>query len=144
MIDNSTLALKWLDVLARGAGDEWAAIADPQLSMHAPFMPAGRNGRTVGLDANRDRVVNFWKSWKWFTFSNIEVHAAATDPDLLFVTAFSKAETVWDAPYENQYVMRLRFRDGRVAEHLEFLNPAPVLEAFAERLTPATRPADPG
>ncbi|WEK42230.1 MAG: nuclear transport factor 2 family protein [Candidatus Sphingomonas colombiensis] len=134
MIDNASTARRWLDILARGAVEEWAAVADSELAMQAPYMPAGRDGRTVGLEPNRERVGTFWKVWKYFEFFDIEAHAAVDDVDLVFVTASSKAETIWDAPYTNQYVMRLRFRNGRVADHLEFLNPAPVLEAFAGRL----------
>jgi hypothetical protein len=35
---------------------------------------------------------------------------------------------VWGGSYTNQYVLRLRFSDGLLREHLEFFNPAPVLE----------------
>ncbi|GAD50403.1 hypothetical protein NT2_09_00110 [Caenibius tardaugens NBRC 16725] len=136
MSENLEKSKRWLDILARGAGEEWAEVAHPDLSMQAPFMPAGRHGRTTGIIPNRDRVTAFWKSWDSFRFHSVDIHAAADDNNLVFVTASSEARTAWGSPYENKYVIILRFADGKVIEHLEFLNPLPVIEAFGDRLAP--------
>lgn len=130
MTNSTDAARRWLDILARGAIEEWDGFVGPDFSMHAPPMPGEAETPTEGLEPNRARVSAVWQAWKHFEFSDIEAHAAVDEPDLVFVTARSKAETVWGAPYENRYVIRLRFRDSQLVEHLEFLDPRPVLAAF--------------
>ncbi|QHG85531.1 hypothetical protein D1O33_26435 (plasmid) [Rhodococcus rhodochrous] len=120
----------WIDILARGATEEWNLVVSDDLTMHAPFMPGDAALAYTGKEVNRERVAALWKSWKRFSFSDVEIHAAADDSDLVFVLARSEAETHWGAGYENRYVFRLRFRDGLIVEHLEFLNPLPVIAAF--------------
>lgn len=134
MTNSTDAASRWLDILARGATGEWDGFVSPDFSMHAPLMPGEAETPTEGMEPNRARVAAVWQAWKTFEFPEAEVHAAADDPDLVFVTARSKAETVWGAPYENRYFIRLRFRDGLLLEHLEFLDPRPVLAAFEGHL----------
>lgn len=123
-------ARQWLDLLARGAVGDWDELVSPDFSMHAPLMPGESDTPTAGLEANRARVGALWQAWESFAFSDVEIHAAADDPDLVFVTARSTAKTVWGAPYANRYFIRLRFKDGQLLEHLEFMDPRPVLAAF--------------
>jgi len=129
---NEAAMRQWLDILQRGAVDEWDAVADPDLLMEVAFMP-GNTGPVKGRDANRAIVGEFWKAWKSFVFHDVEVHVTR-DPDLLFTTARSEAETVWGAPYANIYVFRTRLREGRIVEHTEYFNALPVLEAFKDHL----------
>jgi ketosteroid isomerase-like protein len=120
-------ARAWLDVLARGSLEEWGPLVADDLTLHAIAMPGGEKP-VVGLEANQERVGQVWQMWQQFTFEDVDAHVTADDPDLVFVTARSQAITVWGASYTNQYILRLRFRDGLLREHLEFFNPAPVLE----------------
>ncbi|WP_313802549.1 nuclear transport factor 2 family protein [Sphingobium sp.] len=129
---NKAAVQAWLDVLARGAVDEWDAIVDPDVSVDVVFMP-GNTGPLVGRDANRAHIGEFWKVWKSFAFHDVEIHATENS-DVLFVTARSEAQTAWDAPYANTYVFRMKLRDGRIAEHREFFNPLRVLETFKDHL----------
>lgn len=129
---NAAAVRQWLDVLQRGALDEWEAIADPGLVMDVPFMP-GNTGPVTGRDANRAIVGEFWKTWKNFAFHGIEVYVTQ-DSDLLFATARSEAETVWGAPYANTYVFRMKLRDGKIAEHVEYFNAMSVLETFKDHM----------
>lgn len=122
----------WLDILARGAVDEWETVTDAELSMEVAFMP-GNTGPVIGRDANRAIVGEFWKAWKAFSFHDVAVHATR-DPELVFATARSQAETAWGAPYANTYVFRTRLRDGKIVEHTEFFNALPVLEVFKDHL----------
>lgn len=131
---SSESARRWLDVLANGAVADWDGLVDPDFSMHAPLMPGEPETPTEGLEPNRARVGAVWQAWETFRFSDVDVHAAADDPDLVFVTARSEAKTVWGAPYTNRYFIRLRFRNGKLLEHLEFLDPRPVLAAFEGHL----------
>lgn len=133
-VSTSERAGQWLDVLARGAVEDWNGLVSPEFSMHAPLMPGEAATPTEGLEANRARVAALWQAWESFEFADVEIHPAADDPDLVFVTARSEAKTVWGAPYRNRYFIRLRFRDGTVLEHLEFMDPRPVLETFADQL----------
>lgn len=131
MTDNVQRAKQWLDVLARGAIDEWDGLVDENVTLHALFMP-GIDGPTIGREANRAMISGFWKSWKHFQFFDVDAHAAADDADLVFVTARSEAEAVWGAAYANTYVFRMRFAQGKVVEHLEMFNPLPVMEVFKD------------
>ncbi|UXA05889.1 nuclear transport factor 2 family protein [Mycobacterium sp. SMC-2] len=134
MTNNTDSARRWLDVLATGAVAAWDGLVNADFSMHAPLMPGEADTPTVGLEANRARVEALWRAWDTFEFTDVDIHAAADDPDLVFVTARSQAKTVWGAPYRNRYIIRLRFRDGELLEHLEFMDPRPVLEAFEGHL----------
>ena len=129
----AAVARRWLDVLARGATDEWSQIVSPDLAMHAVFMP-GVSGPEHGREAAAAMVGNFWKAWKRFSFHDIEVHEAADRPGLVFMTARSEALTVWDAPYANTYVFRTVIADGQVVDHREYFDPLPVLEVFKDHL----------
>ncbi len=130
MTSNTDRARRWLDVLAAGAVDDWYGLVHEDLSMHAPLMPGEAETPTRGREANRTRVGTLWQAWETFSFTDVEIHGAADDPALVFVTARSAAKTVWGAPYRNSYFIRLRFRDGQLTEHLEFMDPRPVLAAF--------------
>lgn len=131
---SSDSARRWLDVLATGSLTDWDNLVAPEFSMHAPLMPGEGETPTEGLEPNRARVGALWQAWDTFAFSDVDVHAAADDPDLVFVTARSEAKTVWGAPYTNRYFIRLRFRNGKLVEHLEFMDPRPVLAAFEGHL----------
>lgn len=134
MSSSTQTAQRWLDVLAGGAVGEWDDLVDNEFSMHAPLMPGEADTPTVGREPNRARVGALWQAWEAFAFTDTDIHAAADDPDLVFVTARSEAKTVWGAPYANRYFIRLRFRDGKVLEHLEFMDPRPILAAFEGHL----------
>ncbi len=127
-------ANKWLDVLARGATDEWDQCVSDNIRMEVPFMPGDLALPVEGIEPNRQRVSTFWQAWKWFEFYDIKLHTVADDSDLMFVQADSKAETHWGASYRNTYILRLRFRDGLIVEHVEFLNPLAVMTAFEGHL----------
>lgn len=86
-------------------------------------------------------VAAFWAAWRTFRFKDVEVHATE-EPDLLFATARSSAETTWGAAYANTYVFRMRVREGLIAEHREYFNPQPVLTVFGERPTMDEAAAD--
>ncbi|MCX2936446.1 nuclear transport factor 2 family protein [Mycobacterium pinniadriaticum] len=133
-VSSTERAHKWLEVLAGGALADWDGLVSPEFSMHAPLMPGEAPMPTEGRDTNRARVGALWQAWESFEFTDVDMHAAADDPDLVFVTARSQATTVWGAPYRNRYFIRLRFRDGTLVEHLEFMDPRPVLEAFEGHL----------
>jgi ketosteroid isomerase-like protein len=134
MIDNVVKARQWLDVLARGALAEWGPLVTDDFTLHAVAMPGGDTPVT-GREVNRERVGKVWHMWQHFSFEDVDAHATADDPDLVFVTARSEATTVWGASYTNQYVLRLRFQDGLLHEHLEFFDPAPVLELLNSQVS---------
>ncbi|MDX2937661.1 nuclear transport factor 2 family protein [Streptomyces ipomoeae] len=127
MNTNVERAKNWMQILASGAVEEWDAITTDDLVLHAVAMP-GDNDPITGQEVNKERTRQFWQIWSSFAFTGVEAHAAADDPDLVFVTAESHATTVSGAPYRNQYAIVLRFKDGLIREHVEFFDPAPVME----------------
>ena len=133
MTDNVARVRQWLEVLGRGEFEEWDDIVADDLMMHIVAMP-GDNHPVIGRDANRARALQVWKSWRYFAFHDVEAHAAADDPDVVFVIARAEAETVWGANYSNLYSLRLRLRDGLIHEHVEFFDPAVVMKVFKDHL----------
>jgi ketosteroid isomerase-like protein len=53
-----------------------------------------------------------------------------TDPEVVFITARSKAETTAGKQYANEYCIYMRVKRGLVTEHTEYFNPLPVMAAF--------------
>jgi len=132
-VSAADVAKQWLDVLARGAVEEWSGVTDEALLMHVVFMPGGA-GPVQGRSANAAIVGEFWKAWKTFAFHDVEAHESREEPGLVFMTARSEAETAWGASYANTYVFRTRIANGKVVEHREYFDPLPVLETFKDHL----------
>lgn len=126
MSDLIPLMHRWLDVIARGAVDEWPGIVSRDVVVRLPFAPPGIDNELRGLDAARAAIGAFWKTievWRWHDL----VILRTEDPQLLVATARSEARTVAGHAYANSYVIFTRFTDDQVVEHIEYFNPLPVL-----------------
>lgn len=105
------------------------ALMHDHITMRFPFAPEGIPNHCHGRDqclAMSKEVFASLNALQW-----IDLEAFATeDPEVVFLTARSKAETRAKVPYANQYCFKIRVRDGQVIEHTEFFNPLPIMAAF--------------
>lgn len=128
-----TLMREWLDILARGETHRWHEVADEEMVLRLPFAPTGLPGEMRGRDTCSAAAGELWKSFKSFDWTEATIHAT-DDPNLLITLARSRAETLWGAIYANQYCITTRFRNGKVVEQNEYMNPLVFMDVFAEHL----------
>jgi ketosteroid isomerase-like protein len=125
------LMQQWLDILARGAVDEWSGKVSPEVVLRFPFAPPGVNPELRGIEQARDTIGAFWKTWQNFNWQDVVIRHTE-DPSLLVTTAKSQAKTVFGHVYANSYVIFTRFKDGEVIEHTEYFNPLPIVEMMQQ------------
>jgi ketosteroid isomerase-like protein len=82
-------------------------------------------GRTHAIEA----LSALWKAKKSFAWLDVVIRGT-DDPELFVTTARSEAVLVSGQHYANSYVILTRLRNGKVAEHVEYFNPLPVIEVF--------------
>jgi ketosteroid isomerase-like protein len=123
------LIREWLDVVSSGPAEAWPAYATDDVTIRLPFAPPGvaneLRGRTHAIAA----LSAHWKTKKSFVWHDVVIRGT-DDPELFVTTARSEAVLVSGQDYANSYVILTRLRDGKVAEHVEYFNPLPVIEVF--------------
>lgn len=133
--DASRTALieKWFGLIAAGTTERWPEVAHDTLTMRAPFSPPGLPSEIVGLPACQQATAGLWQAFKSFAWTELHI-CEAEQPDLVFATAKSHAETVWGASYANDYCFKIRISDGKVIEQTEYFNPLAVIAVFKDHL----------
>jgi uncharacterized protein len=123
------LIREWLDLVSSGPAERWPTYATDDVVIRLPFAPPGvaneLRGRAYAIAALSD----LWKAKKSFTWRDVVIRGT-DDPGLFVTTARSEAVLMSGQHYANDYVILTRLRDGKVAEHVEFFNPLPVIEVF--------------
>ena len=105
------------------------ALLDDDVILRFPYMPGDRPKQCAG----RVQAVEFLKIIPaLFThFRWVEPRVYATDdPELAIVVASSSATLTTGDQYDNDYVLFLRVRDGKVVEYREHFDPARAQPAF--------------
>jgi len=127
----SQLIREWLDVVSSGPAESWPAYATDDVVIRLPFAPPGvaneLRGRTHAIEA----LGGLWKAKKSFAWLDVVIRGT-DDPQLYVTTARSEAVLMSGRHYANSYVILTRLRDGKVAEHVEYFNPLPVIEVFGQ------------
>ncbi|PTL84056.1 nuclear transport factor 2 family protein [Vitiosangium sp. GDMCC 1.1324] len=86
--------------------------------------------RLEGREAIRRYFQDTPKSFLGLTFSCIQRHVTA-DPDVALAEAHGSATiAATGSPYEQDYVMMVKTRNGRISLYREYWNPVPGLKAF--------------
>jgi ketosteroid isomerase-like protein len=129
MADLVALTREWLDIIAAGRFDDWGTRVAEDVVFRLPFAPPGAPEEMRGIETARETLRATWDGKKHFAWHDMVIRRT-DDPDLVVTTARSEAEFVSGKRYANSYVIFTRFRDGMVVEHVEYLNPLKVLEAF--------------
>lgn len=123
------IALASLELTAACDMAGLGALMDDNIVMRFPFSPEGFPNFCEGKEqclAMTTGIFSAIKSFEW-----IDLTAYATDePGVVFLTARSKVETKGGKPYANQYCFKIVVKNGKILEHNEFFNPAPIIKAF--------------
>jgi ketosteroid isomerase-like protein len=110
---------RWLELLAADAVVE--------------FPYAGSLGippRLEGRDAIRRYFVETIAGFEGLTFTDVRTHVTS-DPDVALVEVHGAAHiTATGRRYEQDYVMLVKARQGRIALYREYWNPLPAIAAF--------------
>ncbi len=125
------LAHKWLEVLPEGKFDDLPGQISHDFVLRLPFAPPGVPSEFRGRDFAQQALSESAKNRGPLVFDNV-VLLRTEDPELLVATATGGATMGNGKEYRNSYVIFVRIRDGMVIEHIEYLNPLNVIEAFAD------------
>ena len=127
MTDKKQIVRRWLDVSALGPSEAWHELCSSDLVVRFPYAPPPVQRELNGLDAALATSSAHWNNMAKFEWHDVEIHAT-DDPDLFMTTCRSETMTVGGYPYANNYVLKTRFRDGKIVEHVEWFDPAPVIK----------------
>ncbi|MGI5243671.1 PhzA/PhzB family protein [Dactylosporangium sp. CA-139066] len=87
-------------------------------------------GGHAGLKAHGEWSLKMFPDWVWF---NVEIYETQ-DPNRFWVECDGAGQILFpDYPpgrYENHFIHAFKFRDGRIAEQREFMNPFQQLRAL--------------
>lgn len=98
----------------------------------------------AGLKAHGEWSLKMFPDWAWF---NVEIYETQ-DPDRFWVECDGAGQILFpDYPpgrYENHFIHAFKFRDGRIAEQREFMNPFQQLRALGIAVPVVQRGGIPG
>lgn len=124
------LIAKHLDFIATDM-ERWLELLADDAVVEFPY--AGSLGvppRLEGRGAIRAYFLDAIKSFEGLTFSNVRTYPT-TDPDVAAVEVHGSATiTSTGRRYEQDYVMVVKARDGRIVHYREYWNPLPAIAAF--------------
>lgn len=110
---------RWLELFAEDAVVEFPYARDLNLP-----------GRLEGRAAIRTYFGDTPKHFLGLTFTNVRRYLT-TDPDVALAEVHGSATiAVTGSPYEQDYVMLVQARNGRISLYREYWNVIPALKAF--------------
>lgn len=127
------LIREWLDAVSSGPAEAWSTRATPDVVIRLPFAPPGVAQELRGMAQAIAALSAAWKAKASFAWHDVVIRGT-DDPQLFVTTARSEAVLLSGRHYANSYVILTRMRDRKVAEHVEYFNPLPVIEVFGEDL----------
>lgn len=128
MNDDVTVLMRdWLQMVAMGPAEAWNDKVAEDVLIRLPYAPPGVEKELRGFATARDTLAHHWKTKQSFLWRDVVIRKTQ-DPELLVTTARSEVVLASGQPYENDYVMLTRFRDGKVIEHVEYFNPLPIID----------------
>lgn len=130
--DYVKLARKFIELMATGKDyDIWGPMLAEDAKFLKPFHPPGfpkkNEGRTDWVNSQKEG----FSAIKEFHWIDLDLHNT-DEPGVVYGTAKSRAELANGRSYENEYVLIVKFENGFVKEFREYLDPIPVMEAFAQ------------
>lgn len=113
--------------------DRWIDLFTDDAVVEFPYAASlGREGRFVGKPAIDAYFRGTPGLFRELRFRDLRRHAGA-DPHMVCAEVHGSALIgPAGAPYEQDYVMILRTRDGKISHYREYWNPLPVIAAFPE------------
>jgi uncharacterized protein len=131
MSDDLQLVRRWLEILPEGRFDLLTGKIAADFVLRLPFAPPGIPSQFTGRDATQQALAAAAKNRSPLVFDNV-VTLRTEDPGLFVTTCTGKATMGNGKVYANSYVMFTRLIGGMVVEHVEYLNPLKVIEAFGD------------
>ena len=129
-VDDLALVHQWLEVMPEGRFDALPGQVADDFVLRLPFAPPGVPEEFWGRDHTAQLLADSAKGRSPLAFKDLVV-LRTEDPQLFVATANASATMASGKPYANSYVIFVRLRDGKVAEHTEYLNPLKVIEAMS-------------
>ena len=111
--------------------DRWLALFAEDAVVELPY--AGSLGRSTRLEG-KAAIDGYFRgasaAFRGLTFREVRVHVS-TDADSVVAEAHGSAHIVTTGkPYEQDYVMVLTAKGGKIARYREYWNVLPAIEAF--------------
>jgi uncharacterized protein len=132
--DNAEFARKFIELMATGKDyDTWGPMLTEDAEFLRPFLPPGLPKRIKGRIEWVNTMRESSKVIKEFRWIDLDLHNT-DEPDVVYGTSKSSVDLVDGRYYENEYVLIVKFEDGFIKEYREYLDPLPVMEAFAKEL----------
>ncbi len=117
--------------------ERWLGLFADDAVVEFPYAGSlGVPGRFEGLGAIRGHFVRILADLEGLAFSGVRRHPSA-DPDLAVAEVHGAARVrSTGRHYEQDYVMVVRARGGRIAHYREYWNPLPAAAAFGLEVRP--------
>lgn len=102
----------------------WSEMLAEDVVVDFPYAPAlGLPGQIRGRQAMHDHIANSLKTMPDLVFSNLRTYPT-TDPDLIWFEVHGSANVPSTGKaYEQDYVVKLRVKDGMIVSYSEYWNP---------------------
>jgi len=121
----------WLEVFAEGDFEAFPGTVSPDFVLRLPFAPPGVPTEIRGRETVREALRASSTRRSKLVFEDVAI-LRTEDPELVMTTARAEAKMASGKVYRNSYVMLTRIRDGMVLQHVEYLDPLAVMEAFED------------
>lgn len=115
--------------------ERWLGLLADDAVVELPYAASlGVPARLEGLPAIRRYYLETIKSFEGLTFSGARYHRTV-DPEVALIEVHGSATIrPTGRRYEQDYVILVKVRDGRVVLHREYWNPIPAIAAFGLEL----------
>jgi ketosteroid isomerase-like protein len=125
---------RFLDLLEAGDGAGVAGMLDDQIVWSAPMSlgSAGDDEPVRGLQAFGSRLGSISGLMRSARFIDRRITASA-DGATTFVQARGAFVTADGRPYQNVYVFRFDWRDGKIVSWEEYANPMTIIRTFPDQ-----------
>lgn len=136
MTDNTTTrhAAELLSLSVERLGTDlhgWLDLLTEDAVVEFPYAESlGHTGRLIGKPAIAEYFARALQAFSGLTFRELRMYPGR-DPSIAVAEVHGSAIiTPTGKRYEQDYVMLVHSRDGRIALYREYWNPLPVLESF--------------
>ncbi|WP_224240087.1 nuclear transport factor 2 family protein [Hyalangium gracile] len=111
--------------------ERWLELFAEDAIVEFPYAPSlGVPARLEGKEAIRRYFIETPKHFLGFVFTNLRRYLT-TDPEVALAEVHGAATIAMTGrPYEQDYVMLVKARDGKIALYREYWDPIPGLKAF--------------
>jgi uncharacterized protein len=113
--------------------EAWIDLLDEDVIVDFPYAPSlGRPGRLEGKAATYNHVKTALTQMQNLTFTNVRKYPT-TDPNVLWAELHGSALIpATGRHYEQDYVVRIQIRDGKIVYYSEYWNPMALMNAFGD------------